>query len=142
MRRHNRHNHRLKSHGHPPLFQRSSTAPTAPSARRAPSATRLDALLQFPSPPNPPTFREEPKEYKPNQRNFHRKQDFPQNCGKPSTEMSLFFFCGSSHSCLPSNIAHHPHQAHQHYKTLTKQCVSVRDVREVGAVRLVREEEE
>ena len=98
-------------------------------------------MLSFNS-PHPPTFRKEPKEYKPNQRNFHRKQDFPQNCGKPSTEMSLFFFCGSSHSCLPSNIAHHPHQAHQHYKTLTKQCVSVRDVREVGAVRLVREEEE
>ena len=54
-------------------------------------------MLSFNSPPppqkkNPPTFREEPKEYKPNQRNFHRKQDFPQNCGKSSTEMSFFIF--------------------------------------------------
>ncbi len=53
LKHHNSRNchNRLKSHGHPPLFQRSSTAPTAP---------RMDALLRFPS-PNPPTFREEPK---------------------------------------------------------------------------------
>ena len=48
-------------------------------------------MLSFNSPPpNPPTFREEPKEYKPNQRNFHRKQDFPRDCGKPSTETRFF----------------------------------------------------
>ena len=120
----------------------SPNGPVGPKRPKSPNGPKDGCSPSIPLPPNPPTFREEPKEYKPNQRNFHRKQDFPQNCGKPSTEMSLFFFCGSSHSCLPSNIAHHPHQAHQHYKTLTKQCVSVRDVREVGAVRLVREEEE
>ena len=119
----------------------SPNGPIGPKSPKSHNGPKDGCSPSIP-PPNPPTFREEPKEYKPNQRNFHRKQDFPQNCGKPSTEMSLFFFCGSSHSCLPSNITHHPHQAHQHYKTLTKQCVSVRDVREVGAVRLVREEEE
>ena len=59
--------------------------------------------------------------------------------------------CGNSPSCLPFNLAlhshhtHHADQAHHHYKTLTKQCVSVRaarDVREesvVGKVSVVRE---
>ena len=42
-----------------------SSATTAPRATSVATAQRLDALLRFPS-PNPPTFREEPKNvYKP-----------------------------------------------------------------------------
>ena len=70
----------------------SPNGPIGPKSPKSHNGPKDGCSPSIPLPPHPPTFREEPKEYKPNQRNFHRKQDFPQNCGKPSTEMSLFFF--------------------------------------------------